>query len=56
MIDFTDVDPDAWPRVGEPMRMVFRVKGYDTRCGFRRCFWKAAPAKGSPGEGAEARG
>ena len=44
MIDFTDVDPDAGLGVGEPMRMVFRVKDYDPRRGFRRYFWKAAPA------------
>ena len=46
MIDFTDVDPDARLEVGEPMRMVFRVKDYDTRRGFRRYFWKATPAGG----------
>ena len=56
MIDFTDVDPGAELCVGDPMRMVFRVKDYDTRRGFRRYFWKAAPAKGSPGDEAEARG
>jgi uncharacterized OB-fold protein len=44
MIDFTDIDTDAAPGVGEPMRMVFRVKDYDTRRGFRRYFWKATPA------------
>ena len=43
MIDFTDIDADAAPGVGEPMRMVFRVKDYDTRRGFRRYFWKATP-------------
>ena len=32
------------------MRMVFRVKDYDTRRGFRRYFWKATPA----GDGAAA--
>ena len=44
MIDFTDIDADAKLNVGEPMRMVFRVKDYDTRRGFRRYFWKATPA------------
>ena len=44
MIDFTDIDPDARLRVGEAMRMVFRVKDYDPRRGFRRYFWKATPA------------
>ena len=50
MIDFTDIDTDAAPSVGEPMRMVFRVKDYDVRRGFRRYFWKATPA----GDGAAA--
>ena len=45
MIDFTDVDPGAGLDVGEPMRMVFRVKDYDPRRGFRRYFWKAAPCR-----------
>ena len=43
MIDFTDVDPEAGLDIGQPMRMVFRVKDYDTRRGFRRYFWKATP-------------
>ena len=52
MIDFTDIDPDARLEVGATMRMVFRVKDYDTRRGFRRYFWKAAPAdEGAPGDG-----
>ena len=50
MIDFTDIDADAAPGVGQPMRMVFRVKDYDARRGFRRYFWKATPA----GDGAAA--
>ena len=44
MIDFTDIDADAGLGVGEPMRMVFRVKDYDPRRGFRRYFWKATAA------------
>ena len=44
MIDFTDIDADAELGVGTPMRMVFRVKDYDPRRGFRRYFWKAMPA------------
>ena len=52
MIDFTDIDPDATLEVGATMRMVFRVKDYDTRRGFRRYFWKAAPAdEGAPADG-----
>ncbi len=50
MVDFTDIDADGAPGVGEPMRMVFRVKDYDPGRGFRRYFWKATPA----GDGAAA--
>ena len=46
MMDFTDVDADA-VAVGQPMRMMFRVKDIDTQRGFRRYFWKAAPAAAS---------
>ena len=45
MMDFTDVDPEKMD-VGIPMRMMFRVKDYDDDRGFRRYFWKAAPANG----------
>lgn len=44
MCDFTDIDPDHQPEVGMAMRMVFRVKDYDSKRGFRRYFWKAMPA------------
>jgi hypothetical protein len=30
--------------VGKPMRMMFRIKDIDATRGFRRYFWKAAPA------------
>ncbi len=43
MMDFTDVD-EADLQVGAPMRMMFRVKDFDNQRGFRRYFWKAAPA------------
>ena len=43
MMDFTDVD-EAELAVGQSMRMMFRVKDFDTQRGFRRYFWKAAPA------------
>ncbi len=43
MMDFTDVDP-AKMDVGLPVKMMFRVKDYDSNRGFRRYFWKAAPA------------
>ena len=44
MLDLADVDPHVTPEVGQRMRMVFRVKDYDRARGFRRYFWKAAPA------------
>ncbi len=40
--DFTDVDVGTVDS-GSKMRMVFRVKDFDERRGFRRYFWKAAP-------------
>ncbi|MGU9979738.1 hydroxymethylglutaryl-CoA synthase family protein [Phreatobacter sp. HK31-P] len=43
MMDFTDVDEKDLA-VGNPMRMMFRVKDIDSQRGFRRYFWKAAPA------------
>ena len=48
MIDFTDIDTDDELAVGTAMRMVFRVKDYDVRRGFRRYFWKATPAGDGP--------
>ena len=45
MIDFTDIDADQL-RVGQPMRMMFRIKDIDTTRGFRRYYWKAAPVAG----------
>lgn len=46
MMDFTDIDADDLA-VGQAMRMMFRIKDIDTQRGFRRYFWKAAPATGS---------
>lgn len=43
MMDFTDMD-EADLAVEKPMRMMFRVKDVDSNRGFRRYFWKAAPA------------
>jgi 3-hydroxy-3-methylglutaryl CoA synthase len=43
MLDFTDVDAETL-EVGQPMRMMFRIKDYDAQRGFTRYFWKAAPA------------
>ena len=42
MMDFTDIDEEALA-VGQPMRMMFRIKDFDAQRGFRRYFWKAAP-------------
>ena len=44
MMDLADIDPGTELQVGQPMRMVFRIKDYDTNRGFRRYFWKATPA------------
>jgi len=43
MMDLADIDPGTELQVGQPMRMVFRIKDYDTNRGFRRYFWKATP-------------
>jgi len=43
MTDFTDVDISE-VSVGLKMRMVFRIKDYDSQRGFTRYFWKATPA------------
>ncbi len=42
MSDLTDVD-EGGVEVGMPMRMMFRVKEFDSHRGFTRYFWKAAP-------------
>ncbi len=41
--DFTDLD-EGEVEVGMPMKMVFRIKEFDDQRGFRKYFWKAAPA------------
>jgi len=41
--NFGDADPGSFD-VGTKMRMVFRVREYDKARGFRKYFWKAAPA------------
>ncbi|MCW5750395.1 MAG: OB-fold domain-containing protein [Alphaproteobacteria bacterium] len=48
LANFTDVDVGA-VKVGQPMRMMFRVKDFDDNRGFRRYFWKAAPAPAQGG-------
>ncbi|MBI1239475.1 MAG: 3-hydroxy-3-methylglutaryl CoA synthase [Alphaproteobacteria bacterium] len=42
LADFTDVDRGTFDS-GTPVRMVFRIKDFDDRRGFRRYFWKAIP-------------
>lgn len=42
MLEFTDFAPGQ-VGVGLPVRMVFRIKDFDTRRHFRRYFWKPAP-------------
>jgi len=42
MMEFTD-RPASGFAVGDRVRMRFRIKGQDTRRGFRTYFWKAAP-------------
>jgi 3-hydroxy-3-methylglutaryl CoA synthase/uncharacterized OB-fold protein len=44
LMEFTDTDADEL-RVGLPVRMVFRIKDFDTKRGFRRYFWKATPVR-----------
>ncbi|PQM26984.1 3-hydroxy-3-methylglutaryl CoA synthase [Sphingopyxis lindanitolerans] len=41
-VDFTDVDPDTL-EIGQPMRMMFRLKRHDVERGFKHYFWKAVP-------------
>lgn len=50
MIDFADVAPEQGLQVGMSMRMVFRVRDYDHKRGFRRYYWKAAPIYAASGE------
>jgi 3-hydroxy-3-methylglutaryl CoA synthase len=42
LAEFTDVEVGS-VETGAEMRMVFRIKDFDDRRGFRRYFWKAAP-------------
>lgn len=42
MADITDVDQGEI-ETGRTVRMVFRIKDFDEKRGFRRYFWKAAP-------------
>jgi hydroxymethylglutaryl-CoA synthase len=44
LMEFTDTAPDEL-RSGLPVRMVFRIKEFDQKRGFRRYFWKATPVR-----------
>lgn len=46
MADITDVEPGT-VESGMDVRMVFRIKDFDERRGFRRYFWKATPVGGA---------
>ena len=46
MADITDWDLGQ-VSVGQPVRMVFRVRGRDAQRGMVRYFWKAAPLAGT---------
>lgn len=50
MADITDVAAGEI-EVGMPVRMMFRVKDYDRRRGFRRYFWKAVPMQSAQASG-----
>lgn len=45
-MEFTDFAPGE-AAVGTPVRFAFRIKDVDSRRGFRRYFWKAAPGLGA---------
>ena len=42
MLEFTDFETGQ-VEVGDPVRMVFRIKDFDDKRNFRRYFWKPAP-------------
>lgn len=42
MADFAEMEPE-YARVGQAMRMEFRIKAVDQQRGFTRYFWKAVP-------------
>ncbi|WP_290866551.1 3-oxoacyl-[acyl-carrier-protein] synthase III C-terminal domain-containing protein [Aquabacterium sp.] len=44
MMEFTDTGADELA-VGLPVRMVYRIKEFDHKRGFRRYFWKATPVR-----------
>ncbi|MCW5652126.1 3-oxoacyl-[acyl-carrier-protein] synthase III C-terminal domain-containing protein [Hydrogenophaga sp.] len=44
LMEFTDTDQDEL-KPGLAVRMVYRIKEYDSKRGFRRYFWKATPVR-----------
>lgn len=44
LMEFTDTGADELA-VGLPVRMVYRIKEFDHKRGFRRYFWKATPVR-----------
>jgi hydroxymethylglutaryl-CoA synthase len=44
LMEFTDTAPDEL-HSGLAVRMVFRIKEFDSKRGFRRYFWKATPVR-----------
>jgi hydroxymethylglutaryl-CoA synthase len=44
LMEFADT-VDGELKVGLPLRMVYRIKEYDPKRGFRRYFWKATPVR-----------
>jgi 3-hydroxy-3-methylglutaryl CoA synthase/uncharacterized OB-fold protein len=48
MLEFTDFEAGELA-AGDAVRMAFRIKDFDDRRGFRRYFWKPAPAEADHG-------
>jgi hydroxymethylglutaryl-CoA synthase len=44
LMEFADTTPGELS-VGLPLRMVYRIKEFDAKRGFRRYFWKATPVR-----------
>ncbi len=48
LMEFADTDVGELA-VGQPLRMVYRIKDFDPHRGYRRYFWKATPLRPGPG-------
>jgi uncharacterized OB-fold protein len=44
LMEFTDTDQEEL-HSSLPVRMVYRIKEFDAKRGFRRYFWKATPVR-----------